>query len=119
LDWPKKIQGADIEFTFESPLHDAIEQQKGQIFLQASQLLAQAVAIDPSVSALPKVEVMLRDAVNAIGVPATWLHSEAEVEQAKEQEKAQQQAAQILGALQQGSEVVKNVASTQQPVAVA
>jgi hypothetical protein len=28
--WPKKLRGAEIDFQFESPLHDIIEQQKGQ-----------------------------------------------------------------------------------------
>lgn len=116
LDWPKKLQGADIEFTFESPLHDAIEQQKGQIFIQASQLLAQAVAIDPSSSALPKMEVALRDTLNAIGVPATWMHTESEVEMAKEQQQKQQQQQQLLASMQQGADVVDKLGGMQQPV---
>lgn len=109
LDWPKKLQGADIEFTFESPLHDAIEEQKGQIFQQANQILAAAIAIDPASASLPKVDVALRDTLNAIGVPATWMHTEAEVDEARAQQQAAAQQQQTLGAMQQGSEVVKNM----------
>lgn len=109
LDWPKELRGADISFNFESPLHDAIEQQLGQIFIQGKQMLAEALAIDPSVSALPKIDVALRDVLNGIGTPATWMHSEAELEQAKVAADAQKKAQQMLGAMEQGSRVVQSL----------
>ena len=113
MDWPKSIQGADIEFRFTSPLHDAIEEQKGHLFLESAQLLAQALAIDPSVVALPKIEVSLRDALTGIGAPATWLNSEADVEKAKKDAQAQAKATAMLQALKLGSESVKNVGGIQ------
>ena len=117
LDWPKELLGQGIEFTFESPLHDAIDSQKGQTFTQAQQLLAAAVAIDPTVSSLPKVEVALRDALNGIGVPASWLNSEDYVAQAKQQQAEQQQQQDLLNKMEQGSNVVKNIGGVQQPMA--
>jgi hypothetical protein len=113
MDWPRSIQGADIDFTFTSPLHDAIEEQKGHLFIEASQLIAQAMSLDPSVAVLPKVEVALRDALDGIGVPASWNNSEADVQKAKKDKEAQAKAQQMLAALQQGSEVVKNVGGVQ------
>lgn len=109
LDWPKELRGADISFNFESPLHDAIEQQMSQVFIQGKQILAEALAVDPSVSALPKMDVALRDVLNAIGTPATWMHTEAEVEQAKNQAQQQAQAQEMLGAMEQGSRVVQGL----------
>jgi hypothetical protein len=41
------------KFRFKSPLHDVIEQQKGQKFLEMKQLLAEAVAMDPACAYLP------------------------------------------------------------------
>ena len=109
LDWPKQLLGAKIEFSFESPLHDAIDSQKGQIFQQSQQLIAAAVAIDPSVSALPDVETALRDALNGIGVPASWLHSEDDVAKAKAAQQQKQQQQELLANMEQGSNIVKNI----------
>jgi hypothetical protein len=107
--WPKALQAAEIQFTFESPLHDAIEQQKGQIYQQAQQLMAGAIAIDPSTAFVQKAEVALRDALNGIGTPARWLNSESFVKEAKAAQAQQQEKAQTLAAMQQGSEVAKNL----------
>lgn len=109
LDFPKELAGADIEFSFESPLHDAIGSQKGQLFQQTQQLLAAAVAIDPGISAMPDVETALRDALDGIGVPAKWLHDEDYMQQARVQEQAKQQQQQVLSSLEQGSNVIKNI----------
>lgn len=107
--WPKSLRNAEIDFHFESPLHDAIEEQKGQKFTEANQLIANAVALDPSMAYLPKAEVALRDALTGIGVPATWLNSEQYVKEKKQQ--AEQQAAQqqLLASMEQGSNVAKNI----------
>ncbi len=109
--WPKTLRGAEIAFTFESPLHDAIEQMKVHKFQTAGQLIAAAVALDPSTASLPKAELMLREALMGAGCPATWVNSEAYVADAKRQQEAQAQQQQLLANLQAGSEVVKNVGS--------
>lgn len=118
--WPKQLMGADIEFRFESPLHDAIEQQKGRKILEAKTLLADAVAIDPSAIHIFDVKVALRDALDGIQTPATWLRSERDVEEMDAAQQAQMQAQQMLGSMQQASEVAKNLggAAAQVPEAV-
>jgi len=110
--WPKELRGAEIEFTFESPLHDAIEEQKGQKFSQAQALIGQAIALDPSSAFLPKTEVALRDALLGIGVPPTWLNSEAYVDEAKakQQDQAKQQAQ--LANIEQASNAAKNIGTS-------
>lgn len=107
--WPKSLRGAEVSFNFESPLHDAIEQQKGQKYQEAQQLIGQAVALDPSCAFVPRAEVALREALAGIGVPSVWLNSESFVAKAKAQQAAQQQAQQKLAAMEQGSNIVKNV----------
>jgi hypothetical protein len=107
--WPKELRGAEIEFTFESPLHDAIDQQKGQKFQEATQLLAQAISLDPSTSFLPKTEVALRDALHGIGVPSKWLNDEATVQESKDRQ-AQQQAQQAqLANIAQAASAAKDL----------
>lgn len=107
--WPKALRGAEIDFSFESPLHDAIEQQKGQKFQEAQGLISVAVSLDPSCASVPKAETALRDALTGIGVPATWMNSEQYVEEAKAKQQQAQAQQQQLAALEQGSNVVKNL----------
>jgi hypothetical protein len=117
-NWPKKLRGAEIDFAFESPLHDAIEQMKGQKFQEAQGLIATAVSLDPSTAFVPRAEVALRDALNGIGVPARWLNSESFVEEAKAAQAKQAQTQQTLANMQQGSEVAKNISDARANVPV-
>lgn len=105
---PKSLQGADIGFRFASPLHDAIEQLKGQTFAQLLQLTTQAMSLDKTAISVPKVIDALRDACDGIGVPQKWVRSEVEVKAMQAQEQAQQEQAQALEAMQGGA----NVAAT-------
>lgn len=107
--WPKKLRGAEVDFRFESPLHDLIEQQKGHIYQESIALVGAALSLDPTASALPKVEVMLRDALMGIGAPAAWVNSEAAVDGAKKGMAAKQAQAEQLAAMEQASTTVKNI----------
>jgi hypothetical protein len=107
--WPRKLKGSEVDFAFESPLHDAIEQQKGQKFQQASELIAQAISMDASAAFVPKVETALRDALDGLGVPASWMNSEEHVKEQQAQAAAAQQQQQRLAAMEQGSNVAKNL----------
>ena len=102
-----------MQFRFESPLHDALEAQKGAKFLEMKALIAEAAAIDKSAIALPDATVALRDALNGIGVPANWIRSETTVEQMKAAEAAAQQAQTTLAAMQQGADVAATLATAQ------
>ena len=108
-DIPQSIRGADIEFRFESPLHDAIELQKGNTYREVRVMLAETMEVDPSVAANVDMQVAFRDALTGIGTPAKWLRSEndaAEIIEAQAQEAAARQAAQdVAGAAQVAQEV--------------
>jgi len=106
--WPKELRGADIAFTFESPLHDVIEQQKGQKFQEASQLIAAAISLDPTAQYVPNAVVALRDALTGIGVPATWMNTQAQVDDKVQQGQAQAEGQQRLANIEQASNAVKN-----------
>lgn len=111
---PKSIQGADIRFKFESPLHQAIEKQKGQIFLQSGQLIAQAVQLDPSAQFVVDAVTALRDSLEGIGAPATWIRdpqqAQAIIDQ-HQQDALDQQQMQQVG---QGADVAQKVAMASQ-----
>lgn len=108
---PRSLMGADIDWRFTSPLHDVVEQQKGQKFLEMKQLLAEAVAMDPACQYLPDTLTALRDALNGIGVPARWQHTEDMVEASVRKAQAQQAAEQLLARMQSASQTSANLAT--------
>lgn len=122
-NFPRRVRQAmeagAMQFRFESPLHDALEAQKGAKFLEMKALIAEAVAMDRTAAALPDATVALRDALNGVGVPAAWIRSETTVEQMKAAEEAAQQAQQTLAAMQQGADVAATLATAQKQAATA
>lgn len=110
-DMPQSLQGARTSFTFQSPLHDAIESQKGQKFLEMSQLMATAVQMDPQAAAVPDVIVAFREALSGYNVPQKWLRSEVVVKQMQEAADAKRQAQEFLANLETGAGAVKDLGS--------
>lgn len=108
---PESLQGADLEFRFKSPLHDVVESQKGQKFLEMKQLAAEAIALDPSAAYIPDVITAFRDAMNGIGVPAAWQRAKSEVDAMVKQASEKQQAAALLENMKTGSEAARNLAA--------
>tara|TARA_R110000868_G_scaffold411755_1_gene708903 strand:- start:21328 stop:22968 length:1641 start_codon:yes stop_codon:yes gene_type:complete len=119
MDMPKSLQGAELQFIFESPLHDAIDAVKGHKFLEAQQYLAAAAQLDPTAGAMIDVKETLRDVLMGVKVPAKWVRSEVTVQQIEDQHAAAQQAQAQLAAMQQGSEVVGNLAAASKDNAAA
>ena len=118
-DIPMPLRGQDVDFKFESPLHDAIEQQKGTKFLEFAQIVAQAVQLDPAVAHLPDATSILRDVANGIRVPAIWLHTEMEVEQAQANVAQAQAGQNTLATTQNAANVAKTLGEARQANAAA
>ena len=113
-DIPPSLSKADIQFTFESPLRDAIAAQKGTVLMQAKSLLAQVVDIDPTAPLMFDAKTALRESLEGIGVPAKWINSEEEVAQAAAAQEEQAQAQQQLEQIAQGGEIAKQYAEAGQ-----
>lgn len=113
-DIPPSLSQADIQFTFESPLRDAIAAQKGTVLMQAKSLLAQVVDIDPTAPLMFDAKTALRESLEGIGVPAKWINSEEEVAQAAAAQEEQAQAQQQLEQIAQGGEIAKQYAEAGQ-----
>jgi hypothetical protein len=108
-DMPRSLQGAGIEFEYESPLHDAIEEQKGQMFLEGKALIAEALDVDRGAAYILDTRVALRDAMTGIGIPAEWMHAKDDVDEMIEAAgEAEDQQAE-MERMVQGSEVAKNI----------
>jgi len=106
---PASLRGADIDFRFESPLHDAVEAQKGHTWQQSSEILVSAAQLDPSLIAMVDAPTALRDVLEGIGTPAKWMNPESVVSEAREQHQQQAQAQQALAMAKEGTEAVANV----------
>ena len=118
-DIPIELLDHEIEFKFESPLHEAIEKEKGQKFLEASELLAAAAQIDPDSAVNFDAITAFRDALSGIGVPSKWITSEVEAAQAIAQNAMMRQIQQGAMMAQGGAEVAKSTAEASQAVSEA
>lgn len=119
FDMPKSLRGANVQFKFESPLHDAIEQRKGQQFIEMKGLIAEAAALDPGVVNIPDMKVTMRDVLNGIQVPAKWLRSEADVEEMEDIQSEQEDQMQQLAALESGSKSAANIGKAEKDMSQA
>lgn len=113
-DIPDSIRGAEIRFKFESPLHEAIERKKGTLFLEAKQLVREAIEVDPSTLATVNWRVALRDALEGIGISAKWERDEQEVEKFAEQQQAQQQAEKLTQQVASAADAGASLGQAQQ-----
>lgn len=111
---PEDLRGMDIEFRFESPLSEMSGKEKGAKFLEAKAMLAQAAEVDPTAIRMMDFGETLRDVLQGIRVPTKWLKSPADVQAEVAREQAAQQAAQVLGTMQQGAEVAETLGRAQQ-----
>ena len=118
-DLPEALSNADIDFRFESPLHDAIDAQKSIKFLEFKQIIAEAVSLDPSTAHIPDAPYILRDVAAGTRVPARWLRSEMEVEASVKAAAAQKQEQDMLATLQQGADVTQTLGVARKDLAQA
>jgi hypothetical protein len=113
LDMPESLQGAQIRPTFVSPLHDAIEQAKGQLFGQAIQILSAAQPLDPTALKMMDTKVSIRDVLNGIGIPAKWVRGEMEMQEIEKQDAQTAQTQMLLDNMQKGADVGATMAAGQ------
>lgn len=104
MNIPKALQGRNVTYRFESPLHDAIEEQRGQKFLEAKELVTQALTIDQNAIVELDARTALREALIGIKAPATWLRDKSEGDRMVEEKNEQMGAEQALALAQQGAD---------------
>lgn len=107
-DIPESIAGAEVNFRFESPLHDAIERQKAQQFVEVKGIIADTLALDPTFGANIDVTVAGRDVLSAIA-PAKWLRSEDEAKAIIEAQNQQRQTDALIQQITAGATAAEQV----------
>lgn len=111
---PDSVRGKPIQFKFESPLHDAIEAQKGQKLADAKALIAQVADLDPAAPHMVDAITALRDALEGIGVPKRWLRSDQQMAAITSAAADAAKTQQLLGVLGQGANVAKTAGEAAQ-----
>lgn len=112
LDIPKELQNADVEFAFESPLHDAVDKAKSQKLLEAKSLVAEVIDSDPGAVYVLDFRTALTDALKASQIPAAWIRSDAEARALADAEEENQKTAELLAQMQQSADVAKTISDT-------
>lgn len=117
-DMPQVLRGQDIQFKFQSPLTDALGQQKAGQFSQVSQILAQAFQMDPTIAQMVNLPAAVRDVLNGMS-PATWLRSPEEFAQIQQQAQQKAQIQQTINTAHAGGQAAQSVGDGVQAVAEA
>ena len=103
-DIPEQLQEAEIEFKFKTPLHDAENNEKGNLFLEMVAMTGPAAQLDPNISLNIDVNSAFRDALEGKEIPAEWLFDEKiaaqRIASAQEQQAMAQQTEQMQGIAQ-------------------
>jgi hypothetical protein len=92
---PESLRGADVRFTFCSPLADMSEQNDADIYRQTMETIVKPAAeVDPALLALVNLDEAVPDAMRASGFKAKWMNgSEAVVMRRRELEEQQKMQA--------------------------
>lgn len=109
FDMPASLRGQDVQFSFNSPLHDASDQAKANTFLQVHELLAQGISIDPSVSPMIDTKAALREVFEGIRTPERWVRTDQAMSVIQQQLAKKQQANEMLDQISKGAQVATQV----------
>ncbi len=106
---PEELQGRDVEFKFISPLHDAIERKQASTFLESSQLIANAMSLDPSTVVTMDIHKALRDALDGIGAEADWIRSMEAVQEIVAEQQQMAEAKEAMAMAEQAGSAAKEM----------
>lgn len=101
---PESLRGADVEFSFQSPLKDIENDGKAQKLQEGMGVIQIAAQLDPTVAKIANPMEITRDTLNALGWPQDWMFTEDEIGKRVEAENA---VAQQQVALQQAAGVAE------------
>jgi hypothetical protein len=113
---PESLQGAEIQFKFESPLIEARDQELVPTFMDTKNLLLEASQLDPAAAQMMNVQDALREALKGRGTPTKWLKDEATMEQLTAQAKQDQEAMKATAMVGQGAAAAEQVGRAGQAI---
>lgn len=91
---PQSLRGADVDFSFQSPLKDIENDGKAQKLKEGMEVIAIAGQLDPSVQKIPNAMEITKDTLRAISWPEAWMNNDRKITEAMEAQQEEAQAAQ-------------------------
>lgn len=119
LDIPRELRGANVEFEFESPLHDSLDELKANKLPQSANMLATAAQMDPTVMDIMDLRTAVRDSLQAIRVPQEWLRTPEQAQQLAKQREEMMQAQEQLAAGESAAKMIKGLSGAERDLAAA
>lgn len=113
---PDSLRGADVDFSFQSPLKDIENESKAQKLQEGMAIIQIGAELDPSVAEIARPMEIVRDTLGAIGWPTDWTKTPdqlaAAVKQKNEamaEQRAVQEAAGAAEAVGKAAPMVKAI----------
>ncbi|PJF23524.1 MAG: hypothetical protein CUN56_00560 [Phototrophicales bacterium] len=108
-DIPEGLAGRDIDFEFENPLRSALDKAKGQMYLQALGIVAQAAQADGAIAGILNNKAAIRDVLDSSGIPRAWIRSEDDIAEMEELASDEARIREIMSQIKEGAEVAQSV----------
>lgn len=109
LDYmPDTLSEKSLSFRFRSPLDELAEQNEAELYLDnRDRILGPAAQFDPSLLEIVDLHESTRDALRANGWKAKWFRSKEEVEEARQAQAEEQQAAKLMQQIQMAGQTAE------------
>lgn len=116
---PQALRGKSVTFRFVNPLREAMSKKKFIAFQDTAQILTAAAQIAPTALAEVDFNVMLRDALQGAGAPATWIKSDEQLATDRAQAMQEQQMQKLAAMVGHGAQVAEQVGKAGQALSQA
>lgn len=108
-DMPDALSGKNVTFSFQNPLHDALDRAKVMQYQGMVGVVGAGAQFDPSIVQDVDWRAANRDAIQGGGAPAKWLKKQEDADAAVQQMQQQQQIGQVMGAAHMGGQAAESV----------
>ena len=106
-DMPEELRGENINFKCISPLQENEERKSAQVYVEARQLLSDAVQVDPKLLNMVDGRVALRDALMGAGVPARWTRDDDVMDKMGAEQDAAAEATNTMNQVERAGQVAE------------
>lgn len=113
---PPEVLRSDVQFRFDSPLTNAISQEKVAKLAGAKEMLAQVADVEPGCVSDIDWRAAFRDAIEGNQTPMSWVRSRKVADQMNQQKQAAQQHAALLDQFDKGAGIVQKLADAGQHI---
>lgn len=82
---PQSLRGADVDYSFVSPIKDLEDDGKAQKFAEGMQVITAAAQLDPAIAQMPDAREIVKDTLRSLGWPSDWIKDDKRIDDAMKQ----------------------------------